>query len=57
MFVSTIWFTNFEQFLGFLIVFSVFYYYYYYYYFREDECKLGVNRQQGIYDNGTATSF
>ena len=53
MLVSTIWFTNFEQFLGFVIVFSVFYYYY----FREDECKLGVNRQQGIYDNGTATLF
>lgn len=56
MLVSTIWFTKFEQFLGFVIVFSVFYYYYYYY-FREDECKLGVNRQQGIYDNGTATLF
>ena len=48
MLVSTIWFTDFKQFFGFLMVRSVFFY------FREDECKLGVNRQQGIYDDDEA---
>ena len=38
--VSTIWFTNFKQFSGFLMVLSVFFFY-----FREGEFKLGAKRQ------------